>query len=273
MQTIFQASNAVEAHMLKNMLEQENVPSFIEGEFLQGAVGELPAHNLVRLVVADTDFERAQKIINEWQQAQEINHEEIKKEINAKEFRQLPKFILIVFGIILGLIISLVFFRTPYDFNGIDYNKDDQLDEKWTYSPTGVPLLLEIDRNLDKKFDFITRYNQNGIPENSEFDENFDGVFETKATYEGGNISITKTDTDGDGFADFVTNFRFGVVASVEYINVYSGYPNKICSYDLGKIKMCKIDTDLDRVMDKQVHYDASGEIRIPNAQSDILRK
>jgi hypothetical protein len=259
MQTIYQASNSVEAHMLKNMLEQENIAAFIEGEYLQGGVGELPSHNLVRLVVAETDAERAKEIIDNWNEIQDSNQPATEN----KPQRRLPTFILVFFGMVFGVMISLAFFRTHYDYAGNDHDHDGQLDEKWTYSPTGVPLLYEGDRNLDKKIDVITDYNRQGLPEVSEFDDNFDGIFETTASFDKGYMTVSKTDTDGDGFSDFITNYKFGVMTSIEYINVYSGYPKKICSFDLGKLKMCEIDSNLDRAMDKQIHYDADGEVKI----------
>lgn len=257
MQTIYQASNGVEAHMLKNMLEQEDIPAFIEGEYLQGGVGDLPAHNLVRLVVAEADAERAKEIIDSWNQIQDTNQ----AITEHKPQRRLPTFILVFFGMVIGVMISLAFFRTPYEYAGNDHDHDGQLDEKWTYSPTGAPMLFEGDRNLDKKIDVITNYNRRGLPEVSEFDDNFDSIFETTANFDMGYMTVAKTDTDGDSFPDFITNYKFGVITSIEYINVYSGYPKKICSFELGKLKACDIDTNLDKVMDKQVRYDDNGDI------------
>jgi tRNA nucleotidyltransferase/poly(A) polymerase len=43
MKTIYQAVNAIEAHMLRDLLAQEGLSPVIQGEHLQGAVGELPA--------------------------------------------------------------------------------------------------------------------------------------------------------------------------------------------------------------------------------------
>ncbi|MFZ6800704.1 DUF2007 domain-containing protein [Undibacterium sp. Di24W] len=257
MQTIYQASNGVEAHMLKNMLEQEDIPAFIEGEYLQGGVGDLPAHNLVRLLVVESDFVKAKSIIDAWTQLQEANP----AETELKPRQQGNTVGLLFLGLVSGVVITSIFFRAPYSSAGTDHNYDGRLDDQWTYNAIGLPLLNEVDRNLDNKFDMITHFDKNGLMEYSEYDDNFDGVFETRATFEKGNISSAKTDTDGDGFPDFITNYKFGVVSSVEYINVYSGYPKKICYFELGKLKSCDIDTNLDRVMDKHVRYDENGDI------------
>jgi hypothetical protein len=257
MQIIYEASNSIEAHMLKSMLEQEGIPSFIEGEYLQGGVGDLPANNLVRLLVVESDFAKAKSFIDAWNQSQEINL----AETDLKPRRRGHTFGLLFLGLVLGVIITSVFFRAPYSSAGNDHNYDGRLDDKWTYNPIGLPLLNEVDRNLDNKFDMITHFNKNGFMEYAEYDDNFDGIFETKATFEKGNISSAKTDTDGDGFPDFITNYKFGVTSSIEYINVYSGYPKKICYFELVKLKACDIDTNLDKVMDKHVRYDENGDI------------
>jgi CheY-like chemotaxis protein len=55
MKTLYEPSNAIEAHMLQDLLQQEGISTRIQGAYLQGAVGELPASGLVHLVVEDDD--------------------------------------------------------------------------------------------------------------------------------------------------------------------------------------------------------------------------
>src|SRR5690606_18757888 len=57
MKTLYQAANAVEAHMLADYLKQEGLSAHVLGEHLQGAVGELPAAGLVRLMIPDEQYE------------------------------------------------------------------------------------------------------------------------------------------------------------------------------------------------------------------------
>ncbi|MFN0315349.1 MAG: DUF2007 domain-containing protein, partial [Burkholderiales bacterium] len=66
MKTAYEAANAVEAHMIQDVLRREEVEAEIHGEFLPGAVGELPAAGLVRVVVADEDYARAREVIGRW---------------------------------------------------------------------------------------------------------------------------------------------------------------------------------------------------------------
>ena len=69
MRILYEASSAVEAHLLKDLLAQEGVPASIHGEFLQGAMGELPAAGLVRLMVADEHYAAGRALIARWEAA------------------------------------------------------------------------------------------------------------------------------------------------------------------------------------------------------------
>lgn len=41
--SIYRAANAIEAHLLRGLLESEGIPVRLSGEDLAGAIGELPA--------------------------------------------------------------------------------------------------------------------------------------------------------------------------------------------------------------------------------------
>lgn len=56
--------------MILNLLEQQGISGHIEGEYLQGGIGELQAMGLVRVLVSDEDYDAAKKIINEWESIQ-----------------------------------------------------------------------------------------------------------------------------------------------------------------------------------------------------------
>ena len=69
MKTVLHALNSVEANLAKGLLESEGIESTILGEFLQGAIGELPATGLIRVVVEDDDYDRASLILESWNSA------------------------------------------------------------------------------------------------------------------------------------------------------------------------------------------------------------
>jgi len=70
MRTLYQAGSAIEAHMLVDLLKQQGLSAEIHGEHLQGAIGELPAAGLVRLVVDEPDYAAAREVIERWETAQ-----------------------------------------------------------------------------------------------------------------------------------------------------------------------------------------------------------
>jgi hypothetical protein len=70
MKCVYEASTGLDAHMILNLLEQRGISGRIEGEYLQGGIGELSAMGFVRVMVADEDYAEARKIIAEWEAIQ-----------------------------------------------------------------------------------------------------------------------------------------------------------------------------------------------------------
>lgn len=66
MKTLYQAANAIEAHMLSDLLRQQGIAAQVLGEHLQGGVGELPAAGLIRLVVDEQDYVLARAVVERW---------------------------------------------------------------------------------------------------------------------------------------------------------------------------------------------------------------
>jgi hypothetical protein len=63
MKCLYEAADMLEAHVVKGLLQQSRISAFIEGEHLHGAVGELPASRLVRILVNDDDLSAGQEVI------------------------------------------------------------------------------------------------------------------------------------------------------------------------------------------------------------------
>jgi hypothetical protein len=59
---VYQAENIIDANLVKNALEQENIRGFVSGQYLTGAAGELPPMALVNVMVAEMDWPRARAI-------------------------------------------------------------------------------------------------------------------------------------------------------------------------------------------------------------------
>jgi hypothetical protein len=67
MKTVFNAANSFDAYLVLDLLNQVGITGRVEGEFLTGAMGELPAFDLVRVVVNESDYSLARQIILEWE--------------------------------------------------------------------------------------------------------------------------------------------------------------------------------------------------------------
>lgn len=69
---IYRAANIADAHLMRQLLENEGIPAFIQGEYLQGAVGELPANTEILVHVADENADVARVIVDEWESAEPV---------------------------------------------------------------------------------------------------------------------------------------------------------------------------------------------------------
>ncbi len=63
MKIVYRAENIIDANLVKGALEAEGMPAFVSGEYLAGAIGELPCWNLVCVMVAEHDVERALPLV------------------------------------------------------------------------------------------------------------------------------------------------------------------------------------------------------------------
>jgi hypothetical protein len=256
MKTLYQASNAIEAHMLCDLLKREGIVAHIQGEHLQGAMGELPAAGLVRLVVAEPDYARARELVDRWDAEQP-------PQVREQQPRTGKSTSVIVFllGLAMGVGGTSAYFRSPVRPDGIDHNRDGLLDEKWTYSASGRLVESEVDRNLDGRVDYVSRTDRQGLTETVESDDDFNGVFETRMGFRLGNVETVEADTDGDGYRDLRSAYTNGILASTEYINPSTGLPLRVEHFRLGKLLHAEVDTDKDGSLDKRLVFTPLGEV------------
>ncbi len=100
MKIVYEAPTVLDAHMILNLLQQEEIEGRVEGGYLQGGAGELQAINLVRVEVPDEHVEAARKIIHDWE---EIQPEE---EVEKKAPRNSSGFLKFLSGLLLGIFLS-----------------------------------------------------------------------------------------------------------------------------------------------------------------------
>ena len=64
---VYSANSTTEAHLIKNLLEQQGVMAYVAGHYLQGGLGELPVFNLIQVQVAEDNAAAALKIIRDYE--------------------------------------------------------------------------------------------------------------------------------------------------------------------------------------------------------------
>jgi len=253
MKNVFDAANSLEAYMIRNLLDQAGLQARVEGEYLQGGVGELPAGGLVRVLVADRDAEAARSVIAEWDARQERTEPPPRSRVS-------PGIGGFVLGVLTGVALAIWAYHTPVTEDGIDYDSNGTLDEKFHYQG-GRLRRVEQDRNLDGMADFIHVYNLRGLIDYTRADDNFDGDYETKTTYGRGNPLREEADTNGDGMTDLRAYYADGVLVEVELFGPDDRTPRKRQRFELGRLVSADYDADGDGKLDTRYEYDSFGEI------------
>lgn len=254
MQTLYEAANALEAHMLRDLLRQQGIAAELHGEHLPGALGELPAAGLVRLVVDEADHPRARQVVEQWDAAQPADPPAPR---TRGAGQRLGAFAL---GLALGLGGATAWYRSPGGSDALDHDRDGVPDDTWTLSASGQPMRRELDRNFDHRPDHVTVFDARGEPVSAEADDDFDGRFETHELYRAGQLLSSEADTDGDGFPEQRSEYTDGVLATVTRLNPATGLPLRVDHYRLGRVVTSELDADRDGVLDTRLHLDALGD-------------
>lgn len=61
---IYEADSSIDAHLLRGLLEQRGIPVHIVGEHLLGAMGDLPAHGLIGVLVPEEHAQEARAVVH-----------------------------------------------------------------------------------------------------------------------------------------------------------------------------------------------------------------
>lgn len=251
MKLLYEASNFLEAHMILNLLEQEGLSARIDGEYLQGGFGDLPAAT-VRVMIEESDYSAGKKIIDEWierQPAVQSNASSTKLGFGSA-----------MAGFFVGVIVTAVYLHFPINVDGIDYNNDGKLDETWETHNYQISK-TKIDRNFDGTVDFIFYFNRKGHLDYSSTDEDFNGTFETKTEYHNGSPARWESDTQDVGVINYIVTYKHGVIETETFIDLVTRKPKKVNYFGKFKIEKSEIDTNNDGVMDTIYEYDSIGEI------------
>ena len=75
--TVYEAEHLIDAHLVRGRLEAEGIEAWVLGEWLTGALGELPATGLLRIGVGEADRERAEAVVAEWRHSEPVPVDEV----------------------------------------------------------------------------------------------------------------------------------------------------------------------------------------------------
>ena len=287
MRSVYEPSSAIQAHVLQDVLRQHGISSHVAGEHLQGAIGELPAGNLVRLLVSEEDWPAARRAVLEWESAPPMADDDLANADHSAPCAEsppatAPQFALTgngpadgtrrqgsrfhplwwaVGGAATALALQFVLTGVPLQSDTRDYNRDGVPDETVRMNAFGSPLVIEQDRNFDGKVDARSHFNSRGDLQRTEYDENFDGQMDMELRYVNGVPAEARTDTDGDGFPDLITVYEYGVPVRSSYIHRNTGKPARVEHYRMGKITSVQLDRNADGVLDTEQTFDTNGMV------------
>ncbi len=263
---IYDAANSTDAHLVKNLLEQAGIASYIRGEYLQGGLGDLPVSGMVQVCVDAADSVQAKAILDDWRNAVPSPDDEGTENIPARAGTSAPSkagFGALLFSALLGGALGAGAMwlgqRGSASENGIDYNDDGRTDERVFYLGENTAR-IETDRNFDGKTDLINHYAPDGTATRLEYDNDFDGRMEGTVRYLHNQWQSEESDENGDGAADYRADAISGVTYSQQWLDA-EGRLVKRVQFRGGIPVHADVDTNADGELDIRRHYDRTGEI------------
>jgi len=272
-QIVHHAANLADAHLLRQLLEDAGIPVYLNGEYLQGAIGELPANTPILLMVPDEHVEAARAIVVDWEQAApepvetaEQTAEESYSQsspVSIGASRRMGPVFSFIGALLIGGLFGAGLVWTIYNRPGvpeeIDYDGDGRIDDRYSFAGDRVDR-LESDRDRDGRVDQIYRYTAKGDIDRIESDDDFDGRYERVDQYRHGQPETTTIDSNHDGKHEQRTLWKNGVKSLDEWFDD-SGRVVKALRYRDGQPWSSGLDTDGDGTFDVERAYDIYGEI------------
>lgn len=267
MKIVHQTTNLADAYLLRDLLAQAGIQAHVQGEFLRGAVGELPADTPVSLMVPEAQALEARGIIADWERSRPED-EDVQEETGAaatapassgRGASTLQILGALSLGVLCGGAIVWAIHNRPGDGTARDYDGDGRIDER-TYLAGERVDRIETDRNRDGRVDQIVRYRANGDAHSVELDEGFDGRFEIVHRYRDNQPMESSVDHNGDGAIDMRFVHESGVIVLEEDLDTNARVVRTI-RYRGGVPVSGEFDADGDGKLDTARTYDTIGEI------------
>ena len=239
--------------MILDLLDRSGIKGNIEGEHLQG-LEKLELGGFLRITVDDADYEKAKKVIGTVDIGTDSPDTVHSTPVKDHSWQYG------IIGFIAGSALVAFIYYIPIVVEKHDLNRDGEPDGKSVYFGNRISS-TELDRNFDGRVDEVFKYNNQGFVKSSKSDYNFDGIFETETEWKNGNPQLSKSDTTGDGFQDYIVTFNNGVIDTISFISPKTKKPIKVQQYDGMKLISANVDTNRDGNFDKFFEYDEIEEI------------
>jgi Putative prokaryotic signal transducing protein len=266
MRIVYRAANIADAHLIRQMLEAENIPAFIQGEYLQGAVGALPANTEILVHVGDDDYAAARAVVERWESADaEAIEDEEAPQYAASPLparRGVSVFTAVgclLFGALAGAAMVWVVYNRPSEGASFDYDGDGRAEERAFFAGERVQR-IEYDRNRDGKADQIFHYGIDRTLDSIESDDDFDGGYERVDRFRHNQPQRWVVDDGLDRNIDRRGEYAMGVLFREEWLD-HKGNVIKSIIYDNGLPVSGEFDSDGDGRLDTARRYDRRGEI------------
>lgn len=272
MKIVYRAAHSTDAHLMRQLLEQEGMTAFVNGGLLEGGAGELPMNGLVTVSVADEHEARALEVVREWQSMpvppddeDDDNDGEAAAPAEApaaapRKRSWAPVLVAALLGAAFGAMLTWTLMRKPMQVVQTDFNADEVADEREIYED-GRIVRVEIDHNRDGQIDEITHFDGNGRQSKGETDQNFDGFLETTHSFKHGSWRTSTSDFDADGEVDYRADGEHGVIDSEEWRDAKHNVVKRVRYDKKGWTARGEYDSDGDGKLDTERRYDARGEI------------
>jgi len=268
MKKLYVSQSLIDVESRKELLDQAEVLCTIKNQRSAMLGGEVPFVEVFPelWVLHDKDFERAQQLLQDWEEAQPLETTSWTcagcGEVHQKEFTTCWK---------CGHERSS---EKKHIFTPIENFKED-LDQNAfkRYFPQGLLLGIFLtwasisawdyfsmthnyqDRNKDGKDDY-RETRKNTLLISDQRDNNFDGIYETRCEYNASQWAYKcSIDRNQDGEPDFIESYLFGTLYSEEFLDLQTGKVRKRAYYKLGVKVREKIDEDGDGTFEKTIHF------------------
>lgn len=268
MKIVYRAAHSTDAHMVRQLLEQEGMTAFVNGGLLEGGAGELPMGGLATVSVADEHAERARQVVLEWESMAVPSDEDSDEDDAATPSPPAPTppqsrggspLMYALIGAAFGALLTWGFMRMSVQTLDSDLNGDEVPDEHVVFDGDRI-VRVEADRNRDGNADHIAHFDKQGRLAKADQDDDFDGRLETTTSYSGGSWRTTVADHDADGEPDYRADAEHGVLASEEWRDAKHNVVKRI-RHEKGRPVSGVFDSDGDGGLDTERQYDARGEI------------